>query len=172
MRRIITATTVATAVLALCACNRESAPAASGATPPSPAEAAAIVEASEATFTSGDAARIMAQYAEGAVMFDAGRAQPTDDRATQRRLTEAFARMGLSEMQIADKHVQVLDGDTIVASGIGTFDLPGGSRVSIRYSDVYQKQPDGRWLIVHEHLSMPPATPAAPDPEAQGNRVG
>ena len=62
--------------------------------------------------------------------------------------------------------IQVLDAGTIIASGTGTFNsgVPSGPRqITIRYSDVYQKQPDGHWLIVHEHLSNVPTTaPRAP----------
>ncbi|HUR41558.1 MAG TPA: DUF4440 domain-containing protein, partial [Verrucomicrobiae bacterium] len=55
--------------------------------------------------------------------------------------------------------VQSLNDDTIVSSGIAAFlaDVGGRrQRVSVRYTHVFAKQADGRWLIVAEHNSIPP----------------
>jgi hypothetical protein len=153
-------TLFAAGLFALAACNPRPA-AAPDAAVPTEAEAAAIVDASEATWTSSDTVKIMAAYKAGGVWFDSVAVAPTADRATQRKWTEGFSAMKLTDKSIAAKNVQVLDADTIVASGIAT--LKGGAEadpVTFRYSDVYEKQADGKWLIVHEHLSATPAAPA------------
>ena len=147
---------------ALAACTPQPTAAPEAAAAPSPAEAAAIVDAAEGQWTSADTATIMAAYKEGGVWFDPVAVEPSADRAVQTKWTDGFSAMKLTEKSIAAKTVQVLDEDTIVASGIATFNRGADSEpVTFRYSDVYQKQADGKWLIVHEHLSATPAETAA-----------
>ncbi|HMI41288.1 MAG TPA: nuclear transport factor 2 family protein [Sphingomicrobium sp.] len=159
-RKAITPSLLAVSLIALAACKPQEpakAPEAA-AMVPTDAEAAKIVDDAEAAWTSVDTAKIMASYKEGAVMFDVVAAGPSTDRATQNKWTDGFTAMKLTENSIADKHVQVLDADTIIASGIATLKSGDkGEPVMFRYTDVYEKQPDGKWMIVHEHLSTPPA---------------
>ena len=153
---------LAASLFALAACNQQPAAAPDAAKAPTDAEAAAIVDAAEAGWTSADTAKIMASYKEGGVWFDPVAVEPSADHATQTKWTDGFAAMKLTEKSIAAKNVQVLDADTIVASGIATFKGgPGADPVTFRYTDVYEKQGDGKWLIVHEHLSATPAETAA-----------
>ena len=136
------------------------------AAPVSQAEADKIVADMHQSFTGGDAFKIMDHYAPGAVIFDPGRAEPSADRAVQTKWASEFVTMKPSDLVSTTRHVQVLDGDTIVASGIAAFlaDIGGNrERLSVRYSQVFQRQADGSWKIVNEHMSMPPAPmPAAP----------
>ena len=160
LHKAITPSLLAVSLLALAACKPQppaKAPEAA-VTMPTDAEAAAIVDKAEGQWTSADTAKIMSAYKEGAVMFDIVAPSPSTDRATQNKWTDGFTAMKLTENNIADKHVQVLDADTIVASGIATLKSGAeGEPISFRYTDVYEKQPDGTWMIVHEHLSTPPA---------------
>lgn len=149
---------LAASLIALAACNQQRSAAPQAATVPTEAEAAAIVDAAEAAWTSADTAKIMASYKEGGVWFDPVAVEPSADRAVQTKWTDGFTAMKLTDMTIANKTVQVLDDDTIVASGIATLKSgAGGDPVTFRYTDVYEKQADGEWLIVNEHLSSPPA---------------
>jgi len=151
---------LAVSLIALAACQPQKPEAA--VTVPTDAEAALIVDAAEAEWTSADTGRIMAAYKEGGVWFDPVAVEPSADRAVQTKWTDGFTAMKLTEKSIAAKNIQVLDGDTIVASGIGTFKgATQAEPISFRYTDVYEKQPDGKWLIVHEHLSSPPSEAAA-----------
>jgi ketosteroid isomerase-like protein len=157
--RIMRPGLLAVSLIALAACKPQAPakPPEAAATVPTEAEAAKIVDTAEAPWTSVDTAKIMSAYKEGAVMFDIVAASPSTDRATQNKWTDGFTAMKLTEKSIADKHVQVLDADTIVASGIATLKSGAqGEPISFRYSDVYERQPDGKWMIVHEHLSTPP----------------
>ena len=153
---------LAVSLFALAACNQQPAAPPQAATVPTDVEAAAIVDAAEAAWTSADTAKIMASYKEGGVWFDPVAVEPSADRAVQTKWTDGFTAMKLTEKSVAAKNVQVLDADTIVASGIATFKSgPGADPVTFRYTDVYEKQADGKWLIVHEHLSATPAETAA-----------
>jgi ketosteroid isomerase-like protein len=68
--------------------------------------------------------------------------------------------MKLDSHQVPDRRIQVLDAKTMVASGTATFhssSAPTAKPVVVRFTDVYQKQDDGSWKIVHEHTSLVPA---------------
>lgn len=153
---------LAVSLIALAACTPQSTEAPKVAAAPTAEEAAAIVDGAEAAWNSADTAKIMAAYKEGGVWFDPVSVSPSADRAVQTKWTDGFTAMKLSEMKVADKNVQVVDPDTIIASGIATFtSATQPDPVTFRYTDVYAKQADGKWLIVHEHLSAPPASTAA-----------
>lgn len=131
--------------------------------PISQEEAADIVADMHAAFTSGDAFKIMQHYAPGAVVFDPSRAEASTDRAMQTKWAADFVVMKPSDLVTSSRHVQVLDANTIIASGNAAFlaDVGGNrERLTVRYSQVFDRQPGGEWKIVHEHMSMPPAPPA------------
>lgn len=147
------------AVPMLAACQPKSADDAKLA-PPTQAEAAKIAAATEASYASGDASQIMAQYADGAVMFDQGLLAPVADRQLQTKLTQGFAATQPRDFTIANQAIQVLDADTFVASGVTNFTIQLGQArqpARARFSQVYQRQADNSWKIVHEHMSAPPA---------------
>jgi ketosteroid isomerase-like protein len=140
--------------LALAACARPG-------TPITEAEANRIADSIEATFNSGDTARIMAGYAPGAVMFDAGTPEPTRDRALQTKWADGFVALKPRNFSPGKRELQLLDSDTFDTAGIESFEGDigrGHELIRFRYTDVYQKQADGKWRIVHEHLSaLPPS---------------
>jgi len=128
-------------------------------------EATQIAEKAEATFTSGDLNAIMRQYAEGAVMFDASHAGLTTDRKVETGWAQSFVSMKPADYHVSDRQIQIVGPDAFVSSGTETFTVAAGAArptVSARFTDVYQRQKDGSWKIVNEHVSMPPSTaPAA-----------
>ena len=129
-------------------------------------EANRIAEQAEATFTTGDTKAIMAQYANSAVMIDAATPAPSSDRKIQTGWASNFVSMKPADYKVVDRHIQLLGGDAFVSSGIETFTVAAGEArptVSARFSDVFQRQKDGSWKIVHEHVSMPPQ-PSGPQP--------
>ena len=151
---------LASVLLALTACKQ--APA--GHAPVSEAEAARIAEGAEASFTTGDIGKVMAQYAEPAVMIDASAANPSGDRKVQSGWAKSFVSMKPQDYRVTDRHIQLLGSDAFVSSGIESFTVAAGAArptVSARFTDVFQRQADGGWKIVHEHVSMPPAPAAA-----------
>ena len=126
-------------------------------------EAGKIVDAAEASFATGDSFRIMEHYAPDAVMFDAANNEPTTDRAIATKWADAFVAMKPTAFSPGKRTLQILTNHLIVSSGVATMTVKSGKgpeKVSIRYSDIYQQQPDESWLIVHEHLSNLPK-PAA-----------
>ena len=123
-------------------------------------QAETIIEATEKSYASGDAAQIMTHYADGAVMFDQGLLSPVADRQLQTKLTQGFAATRPSDFTIANRSIQLLDPDTFVASGVTSFTIQLGQArqpARARFTQVYQRQADGTFKIAHEHMSAPPA---------------
>lgn len=126
---------------------------------------AAIVAAVEQSWQSGSAEAAMAHYAPGAVVFSTGALAPTSDRNVITRETAGFMAMKPADFTVTERNTQKLDQDTLVSSGIVGFTAqvgPARQMLRARFSQVLQKQPDGRWLIVHEHMSLPPAEASLP----------
>ncbi len=162
---------IAVTALALAACNtQQSAPAngaEQGATgdPLTQADAEKIVADAEAAWSSNRVETVMANYADEAVVFDTSTLPPTTDRNIQTRGNAAFLTMKPADFRVDPRHVQLLDNDTIVASGVLSFTANVGAARPVlrtRYTQVYQRQPDGGFRIVHEHMSSPPPGTGTP----------
>jgi hypothetical protein len=133
--------------------------------PVTEAEATAVAERAEASFTTGNVDTIMAQYANGAVMIDASNAAPSTDRKVQTGWAKAFVSMKPTDYHVPDRHIQLLGPDAFISSGTEMATIEAGAArptISARFSDVFQRQRDGSWKIVHEHVSMPPTAAGKP----------
>ena len=125
------------------------------------AEAATIAELAEANFTTGKVDDVMRQYAEGAVLFDAGHPALSTDRKVQTAWARDFVSMKPADYHVPDRQIQLLGPDAFISSGTEVFTIESGTTrptLSARFTDVFQRQPDGSWKIVHEHVSLPPAS--------------
>ena len=146
------------ALLLLAACQQQAGEA--KLVPPTQAQAEKIIASTEKSYGSGNAAEIMAHYADGAVMFDQGLLAPIADRQLQTKLTQGFAATQPRDFTVANRAIQILDADTFIASGVTSFTIQLGQArqpARARFTQVYQRQGDGSWKIVHEHMSAPPA---------------
>lgn len=133
--------------------------------PVTEAEARAIAERAEASFTTGDVNAIMDHYADGAVMIDASNPEPSTDRKVQTGWAQAFVSMKPASYHVPDRYIQIVGPDAFISSGTEVFTVKAGAAnptVSARFTDVFQRQRDGSWKIVHEHVSMPPTAPGQP----------
>ena len=157
MRTIIV---IAAAALALAGCKQ----AGTSTSPVTEAEATRIAETAEASFTTRDVKAIMNQYADSATMIDAANPTPSADRKVQSGWTQNFASMKPADYQVSDRKIQIVGPDAFVSSGVESFTVAAGQarpRVSARFTDVFQRQKNGSWKIVHEHVSMPPTPTGA-----------
>ena len=126
------------------------------------AEATKIAEQAEASFTTGDVAAIMSHYAPGAVMFDASHAALSTDRGVQTGWAKDFVSMKPADYHVPDRQIQIVGPDAFISSGTEMTTIESGAAhpvFSARFTDVFQRQRDGSWKIVHEHVSIPPAPP-------------
>jgi len=127
--------------------------------PVTAAEATKVAEQAEANFTSGNADAVMRQYADGAVMFDATHPGFSIDRKVQAGWAKDFVSMKPADYHVPDRQIQVVGPDAFVSSGTEVFTIAAGTarpQISARFTDVFQRQSDGSWKIVHEHVSLPP----------------
>ena len=63
------------------------------------------------------------------------------------------------EASIKDQSIQLLGSNSYLHSGMYDFEVgSNGDRqmVHARFSYVWEKQPDGRWKIIHHHSSLKP----------------
>jgi ketosteroid isomerase-like protein len=124
------------------------------------AEATKIAEQAEANFTTGNVDAVMRQYADGAVMFDATHPALSTDRKVQASWAKDFVSMKPADYHVPDRQIQIVGPDAFVSSGTEMFTVAAGTArptISARFTDVFQRQSDGSWKIVHEHVSLPPA---------------
>ena len=159
MRRLLI---LGAAALLVTACQKPAAEerSASPAAAPAASDAEAIVAAAEKSWASGDVAQVMANYADDAVVFDSSRLAATNDRNLITRGNADFLTMKPADFVVADRQTQALDDNTIVSSGVLSFTASVGAARDVmrtRFTQVYQRQADGAWKIVHEHMSSPPA---------------
>lgn len=151
------------ATTAMAGCNQKASPPAAPAAAVSEADAAAVADAAQAAWTTMDAAKIEAVYAPEIVAFDPAAPALSTSWDNWHKLQQGFAAMKLDKVNVPDRKIQVLGPDTFIVSGTGNFTSTDGAvkSAAVRFTDVYRKQADGRWLIVNEHASMAPAAPAA-----------
>nr|WP_294851275.1 DUF4440 domain-containing protein [uncultured Sphingomonas sp.] len=128
-------------------------------------EAVQIIAATEADYNRGDPAKIMSHYAEGAVAFDPGHVDPTQDPKVLKDWVDEFVSMKPADYSVSQPAIQLIGADAFVSYGVAHFTVAAGAarpQVSVRFSQVYQRQKDGSWKIIHEHMSMPPNPAAVP----------
>lgn len=106
------------------------------------------------SLATGNALTVGANYAPDAILL------PTVSnkiRRTNAERIDYFEHFLLKKPQgkIDQANVRVF-GDIAINSGLYTFTFSDNSKVQARYTFVYQKQPDGRWLIIEHHSSKLP----------------
>ncbi len=124
----------------------------------SDADAAMVTDATVAAWQSMDAAKIDALYAPDIVGFDVAAAPLSTDRANWTKLQQGFAAMKFDHAAVTQSKTQILDGEDFIFSSVANLTSTAGSvkALSIRCTDVFRKQADGKFLIVNEHCSTVP----------------
>ena len=161
---------IGVAAIALTGCDQRPAPAAKhpqdeGSGRLSQADAEKIVATAETAWSSNRIETVMANYADNAVVFDTSTLASNVDRNLQTRGNASFLTMKPADFRVDPRNVQLLDNDTFVASGVLSFTANVGAArpvLKTRYTHVYQRQPDGAFKIVHEHMSSPPPGTGTP----------
>ncbi|MFC8141715.1 SgcJ/EcaC family oxidoreductase [Streptomyces paradoxus] len=113
-----------------------------------------------AALQTGDPKKVADLYAKDAVLLPTVSDQVRTDRAG---IVDYFERF-LQNKPVGTKVesvVNVLDRDTVIDTGVYEFELTDHdsgepSTVKARYTYAYEKQPNGRWLIVNHHSSKMP----------------
>jgi ketosteroid isomerase-like protein len=145
------------------ACNKAAEPAAKSAPAVSEADASAAADATQVAWASADPAKIEAVYANNVVGFDPADPPLSTTWENWDRLQKGYAAMKFDHLDVASRKIQLLDADHFIVSGTADMTSKDGPMKSaaMRFTDVYERQTDGKWLIVNEHVSMRPEAQAA-----------
>ncbi|MGW6546810.1 SgcJ/EcaC family oxidoreductase [Streptomyces massasporeus] len=113
-----------------------------------------------AALQTGDPKKVAGLYAKDAVLLPTVSNQVRTDRAGIVDYFEHFLRNKPRGTKV-ESVVNVLDRDTVIDTGVYEFALTDHgtgekSTVRARYTYAYEKQPNGRWLIVNHHSSKMP----------------
>lgn len=156
MARLFSAALLASCVL-LAACKSE-APATSSAPAVTEADAAKAFDATVAAWGSMDAAKVKGLYAPDVAGFDYAMPGLVSDRATWDKNQDGFAAAKLDKITVSEKKVQLLGNDAFVVTSAseGNSTAIPANKTQFRCTDIYQRQPDGKWLIVNENCGASP----------------
>jgi uncharacterized protein (TIGR02246 family) len=129
-------------------------PTSASATSKQKSEILALFDQWNKSLATGNASMVAANYAPNAILL------PTVSnklRYTEAERIDYFEHFLLKKPhgKIDQANVRVF-GDIALNSGLYTFTFSDGSKVHARYTFVYQKQSDGRWLIIEHHSSKLP----------------
>ena len=121
-------------------------------------DAAAAADATQAAWITMDLTKVLSLYSKDVVAFDPAAAPLATDWATFEKLNQGFVAMKFDGITVPDRKIQIVDADTFIVSGTGEMTSKEGQvkASSMRFTDVYEKQADGKWLIVNEHVSFVP----------------
>lgn len=158
MRHLILILLTACLAISLAGCSHggylQTSSSAGHAGPSEQSEIPALFDQWNKSLATGDPSAVAANYAPNAILL------PTVSKRA--RLTQA-ERIDYFEHFLENKPQGQIDqayirnyGDISINSGLYTFTFEDGSIVRARYTFVYQKQPNGRWLIVEHHSSKLP----------------
>ena len=129
----------------------------------SEAEARTATDATVATWASMDASKIDALYAPDVAGFDVAAPGLSTDRANWTKNQQAFADMKFDKVKVSESKTQILDDEDFIFSSTADATSTAGTvkAITIRCTDVFRKQADGKFLIVNEHCSAVPVAPKA-----------
>ncbi|MEV5436655.1 SgcJ/EcaC family oxidoreductase [Streptomyces sp. NPDC052682] len=135
-------------------------PAGKPAKPVTKAQVLGLFDQWNAALQTGDPKKVAALYASDGVLLPTVSNQVRTDRAEIVDYFEHFLKNKPFGTKI-ESHVNILDADNAIDTGTYEFALTDPktrvkSTVKARYTYVYEKQPDGRWLIVNHHSSKMP----------------
>lgn len=144
------------AALSLAGCSQQ--PKTEAVQPLTEAQAKVVVDSFVQAIQSMDVAKIDAMYADNVVGFDPGKPDRVDGKVAMHVMNVQYADMKFDHVEMPDPKIQILSPDLFIASGVSHFTSSTGKvkEADIRYSEVFRKQADGSWQVVHEHLDYPP----------------
>ncbi|MFG2809699.1 SgcJ/EcaC family oxidoreductase [Streptomyces massasporeus] len=113
-----------------------------------------------AALQTGDPDKVADLYAKDAVLLPTVSNRVRTDRAGIVDYFEHFLQNKPAGTKV-ESVVNILDRDTVIDTGVYEFVLTDHgtgekSTVKARYTYAYEKQPNGRWLIVNHHSSRMP----------------
>jgi ketosteroid isomerase-like protein len=115
-----------------------------------------------ATALSGDLAKVDAMYAgENVVAVDAVATDLATNAEQMHKFNVGFLSLKFDKMSYTERKIQVLDGDDFVVTAKVHAESSTGpiKTTDFRLTDLFQKQADGTFKIVNEHISFAQPAP-------------
>lgn len=146
------------AVIALTGCKQQ--PTADAAQPVTEAQAKTVVTDFAKTIQSMDLTALDKWYADDVVGYDPQAPDPVEGKVSMHVANARFIDMKFDHADMPDPEIQILSPDLFVASGFSHLTSSTGKmkKADLRYTDIFKKQADGTWQLIHEHLDFPPKT--------------
>ncbi|KHK91303.1 YybH family protein [Novosphingobium malaysiense] len=93
-------------------------------------------------------------YADDIVAFDAGEPGRISGKVSMHVANARFVDMKFDHAEMPDAKIQILGPDLFIASGLAHLTSTAGKvkEADYRYTEVFQKQADGSWQSIHEHI--------------------
>lgn len=128
---------------------------------------ATMTKASDAmisTVLSGDVSKVDALYAKDIIAVDPIAADFATDSDGIHKFNQGFMDMKVDKLAFTERHFQALDDEDFIVTAKLHMESSAGpvKAADFRVTDSFRKQPDGKFLIVNEHVSFAAPAPAAP----------
>ena len=122
------------------------------------AQALKIAMSSLETWDTENAKALDTMYTPNAIGFDASTPPFLGNGAAFVAINQPFKAMNFDKVSVPIQKIQVLSDDIFVfttVSNLASTNGPG-KPVTYRCTDVWQRQPDNKFLVINEHCSFPP----------------
>jgi ketosteroid isomerase-like protein len=122
------------------------------------ARALAIAMSPLTNWSTENAKALDAMYSPDAIGFDASTAPLVVDGAAFVAINQPFKAMNYNKVTVGTQKIQVLSDDIFVFTSDSDLVSTTGPDKPTKYrcTDVFQRQADGKFLVVNEHCSFPP----------------
>ena len=122
------------------------------------AQALAIAMSPLTNWATENAKALDSMYSPDAIGFDASTAPLVVNEAAFVAINQPFKAMNYDKVTVGTRKIQVLSDDIFVfTSDTDLVSTTGpGKPTKYRCTDVFQRQADGKFLVVNEHCSYPP----------------
>ncbi|MCJ2177462.1 YybH family protein [Novosphingobium album (ex Hu et al. 2023)] len=126
--------------------------------PVTEAEAKSVVADFATAAQSMDLPAIDKWYNDDVVAFDPQETGHILGKVSMHVANARFVDMKFDHADMPDPKIQILGPGQFIASGLAHLTSSTGKEkeADFRYTEVFQKQADGSWQSIHEHIDFPP----------------
>lgn len=111
------------------------------------------------SLSGGKAENVVALYDTDAILLATLENNPITTQEQRTQYFQGLVKKPEMAVAVQQEDIRALDENTAIVSGVYTFSFKDSDKkteIPARYSFVYEKNSDGRWLIENHHSSMLP----------------
>lgn len=126
--------------------------------PVTEAEAQTVLADFSKAVQSMDLTAIDKWYNDDVVAFDPEAPARIDGKVSMHVANARFVDLKFDHAEMPDPKIQIIGPNLFIASGLAHLTSSTGKtkEAAFRYTEVFQKQADGTWQSINEHLDFPP----------------